>query len=265
LNLILNEQKYIASVLDGSIKDDVLTTTIRTLVKYYVIKEESKDDIVSKIEKYLSDRLQSKYKARKWEDYIFSIVTSTLKTKRSYDRDKKEFKLNEIDSVFISLTELERIKLIENINAERIAFVLLVCGKINRIIGKNNKIGTYCNREFFKDCGLSFSNANRNLINHLKQLGYATPSDNHQSSFVEINIADEDGLNGEEGIKIEDFREYVLLYEKWRGEKVDYCGCGQPIRILSNRSKYCKMCGKDEWKKYNAQKQKEYRKNKKNK
>jgi hypothetical protein len=245
MKLILNEKEYIDKVLNNEIENDNLSDTVRTLVKYYVVKGNDKVDIADKIEVYLKDRLKEKYRVKKWESYISSVISSTFKTKRNYERSGKTFQLNEINNVFVSDNELERIKLIENLNAEKIAFVLLVYGKINQIIGGDGKVGTYCNREFFKDCGLSFSNANRNLINHLKQLGYVTPSDNHQSSFVEINIADEDSAYDEEdGINICEFRDFVLLYEKWRGIRVDYCECGVPIRISSNRNKYCKECSK---------------------
>jgi hypothetical protein len=35
--------------------------------------------------------------------------------------------------------------------------------------------------------------------------------------------------------------------------------CGIPIKQTSNRRKYCKSCWKEVWRKYNAEKQKEYR------
>jgi|GEM_PF-1755025 len=266
MKLILNEKKYMESVLNNEIEDENLTDTIRTLVKYYVISSIDKGIIVDNIETYLKKRLKEKYRVKKWDSYISSTVSSIFKTKRSYERSNKDFKLNEIDSIFISGNELERIKLIENLDAEKIAFVLMVYGKINKIIGRDCKIGTYCNRDFFKDCGLSFSNANRNLINHLKQLGYVTPSDNHQSSFVEINIADEYEANDENnGINIFDFREFVLLYEMWRGFRVDYCECGTPIRIISNRNKYCSVCWNKRQKEIVRDKNKKYYEKTKNK
>jgi hypothetical protein len=39
-----------------------------------------------------------------------------------------------------------------------------------------------------------------------------------------------------------------------------YCvQCGIPIKQTSNRRKYCSSCWKEVWRKYNAEKQKEYR------
>jgi hypothetical protein len=39
--------------------------------------------------------------------------------------------------------------------------------------------------------------------------------------------------------------------------------CGTLIKIKNNKSKYCVKCAKEEWRKYNAMKQREYRQNKK--
>ncbi|SEN50312.1 hypothetical protein SAMN04487895_101732 [Paenibacillus sophorae] len=253
MNLVLNEKKYIEEISNGTITDDILTTTIRCLIKNYVIEGKSKNEIVCLVEEYLSSRLKQKYKSKKWESYITKTVGSVFKQKKSYEKEEKEFQLNEIDCIKVSFSELEKIKLIENISAEKIAFVLLVCGRINQQLSKDNKIGTYCNREFFKDCGLSFSNANRNLINHLKQLGYAQPSSNNQSSFVEILIADiEYGDN--EGIVVDDFRDFVLIYEKWIGEKIGKCGCGGLIKLTSGNKRMCNICWKEHRKGKNREK-----------
>lgn len=39
--------------------------------------------------------------------------------------------------------------------------------------------------------------------------------------------------------------------------------CGKRVKFTNNKVKYCDRCAKENWKEYNAQKQKEYRKNKK--
>ena len=54
--------------------------------------------------------------------------------------------------------------------------------------------------------------------------------------------------NGEIAFEVKDFRDFVLEYLRWKGEKVGNCeneSCGRLIVLKSNNQKYCKDCWKE--------------------
>jgi len=145
-----------------------------------------------------------------------------------------------------------------------LSFVLLVYAKIlNKINDKNNNWVNKSSSIIFKEALLKDTGKKQKLIlKQLKDLEYISIPKMVNKTSLRINYINEESEDVE--IEIFDFRDFVLEYLKWRGEKVDICeNCSRLILQSSNHKKYCKECFEKNRLIYKAQKEKEYRENRK--
>jgi hypothetical protein len=249
--LILNEKELLRKSLEeGYIDNDKTSNTIRILAKYYFSIDMSKKQVYDSINKFFIVNYR-KYNAVKWQKTFDRIIDKVCKD--------KDYNLLNINNIEITKAELDKIKKIDNIKFEKIAFVLLVYAKIYNQM--NNKDSDWVNidqKYIFSDAKIKESIYNQGIILHIfEELGLITPTKIVDHTNIKVNYIDK---NSPIELVISDFRNFVYEYLKWKGKNIINCEkCGILFYSKNNSHKFCEICQKDNWRKYNAEKQREYR------
>jgi hypothetical protein len=114
--------------------------------------------------------------------------------------------------------------------------------------------------EVFKDAKVRVKKDDQSLVLHnlvkIKAIDLARDITN---GSVRINYINEESPSV---IVIDDFREFVLTYLKWRGTaRIGTCEiCGKLIELKSNKTKYCSQCSKEKQKEWQRESMKKSRK-----
>jgi len=236
MRLILNEKEVLKNSLEnGYVDNKKPTNTIKLLAKHYLSINMNKKQAIYSINDFFTKYYKG-YNSVQWIDTIEKIVKSIHKS--------KDYELFVVDKIEITNNELETIKKINNGRLEKLAFTLLVYAKIYNKLNKNNT--NWINEEhkyIFSDAKVVVKIEEQGkMIHKLGELGLVEVSRKVDCTNIKINFADE---NSDVGIEITDFRDFVYLYLKWKGENIGFCEeCNVPIRITNGNLKYCKSCAK---------------------
>ncbi|ALS22290.1 hypothetical protein [Paenibacillus naphthalenovorans] len=255
MNLILNEKEAAYKALNEGYIDKKPTNTIKILIKYYYNMGMNKEQVRNSIEEFMKNNYK-RFNSVKWNDLLDKLVKK---------EEKLEHKLLEIDYVNITINELKTIQNINNLNLEKLAFVLLVYSKIyNQMNGNNSNWVNASRKDIFDDSKINTStHQQRLMINDLINLGLIEKSKRKNSTNRKVCFADE---NSEVEIKLDDFRDFVYQYLKWKGEKIGNCEkCNRPIKPSGKNHKMCRECWKDRREQQNREKALRYYHKNKNK
>ena len=241
--VILKETDILKNALNGEMEKKPMTT-LRVLAKYYFGNGDSKEAIGDKLNKYMKENYKG-YTPSKWKDLISQLVKSVEKY--------KTYKMVDVDEVNITENEWFNIIALNNKQLEKLAFILLVYCKINKI--KNPTCDNKINNTFtdiFKECGFRVTDETKLLLNSLYKLNYISIGMSCNSTSIKINYIEEN----EDNIKftIDNFENVITYYEEHKnGKKYTECECCRK-RIISRTKpkKYCPKCLKikqSEWEK----------------
>lgn len=251
LNIINNEEKIIKEALRGRYDIKNISIILKLLTKYYYIKG-VKEEL--KLREEVLNFLETNYKNYKrcnWQSTVYGIVNKFLKSIKIYKIEPKLIKINEVK---ITKLELENIKNLNNIKLEKIAFIMLVYGKISNQL--NNKYEeTWVNQEVSNILKESKINANKYdkqlLFYELSKKGYIKECNNITKCGFKINYINEDS---EVGMVIIDFDDVVYQYLIWKGERWKKCNyknehdelCSKwfKLKSVNSKQKYCNSCAK---------------------
>ena len=249
--VILKETDILKNALNGEMESKPMTT-LRILTKYYFGNGDSKEVIEDKLNKYMKVNYKS-YSPSKWKDLINQLVKSVEKY--------KTYKMIDVDEVNITENEWFSITSLNNKQLEKLAFILLVYCKINKI--KNPTFDNKINNTFsdiFRECGFRTTNETKLLLNSLYKLNYISIGMSCNSTSIRINYIEEN----EDNIKftIDEFSRVITYYEEYKNGKA-YVRCQECNKRVEQKSKkpvkYCKECAK----KIKVKQNKEYRNDKK--
>lgn len=249
MKIILDEEKAAKeSIETGKIHNNI-HTTIKILIRYWNSIGMNKAQIRDEIEDFLIKNYKG-FNSAKWQDDLDKKV-------KKYTKNKKP--LIKVDNIKITQNELDYIGGLENDIQERLAFTLLVYAKVGNAINPNNKNWVNANmKELFKDAKMTGNNQRKyKYIYKIKEYGgiYITKVVN--SNGIRIDFLDEDS---EVVIIIDDFREFVLEYEKWKGRDIGECEvCGRRIPYYNNK-KYCDECQREKQLQWQRESMKKFRK-----
>jgi hypothetical protein len=222
--IIFNEKEYAEKMLtNGFLQKNKLFHELLILAKYlfYIGKDKTqiRQDLMEFCEKHVE-----KFNKVLHLKLIIRVITVAEKSELRNDKQ-----------VNITLNEIKKIKELENLNEEKIVFIMLVIYKIY----KNHSFEISMD-ELFRLANIKMNASNRTiLIQSLIQKKYIDL--NYYCEFI-VKISDID----EPIMIINDFSNFVLEYQKFIGDNIGNCiNCNKLIEIKSNRKKYCRDCAKE--------------------
>jgi len=250
--LILNEKELLRKSLEeGYIDEKKTSNTIRILAKHYFSINMTKEQVYDSIDKFFVNNYK-KYNSVKWQKTFDNIINKIYKD--------KDYILLDINKVEITENELNRIKNLDNIKYEKIAFVLLVYAKIYNQMN-TNKLGwvNIDQKYIFSDAKVVIKVKDQGILLHkLEELGLINPAKMVNCTNIKVNYIDD---GSKISIVISDFRNFVYEYLKWKGENVSNCDndkCNILFLPTNNRQQYCKICWKEKEKKLRIDINKKY-------
>ena len=237
--VILKETDILKNALNGEMEKKPMST-LRILAKYYFNNGDTKEEVEDKLNKYMKVNYKS-YSPSKWKDLISQLVKSVEKY--------KTYKMIDVDEVNITENEWFSITSLNNKQLEKLAFILLVYCKINKI--KNPTCDNKINNTFtdiLKEASVGSKLDNmqqRLLFNELYKLNYISIGMSCNSTSIKINYIEEN----EDNIKftIDNFEIVISYYEEYKnGKKYIECECCKKRVIQKTHNvKYCPKCAKE--------------------
>lgn len=248
LGVIINEKSIIDDILHNKLCKINIYNAILLLIKHYHLEGlDNKIEIKETIINNLSDCIDIEFKRVEWEDNISKSIDKFLRTTRIH-KDLK-VKLVEINKISITINEINKTNELPNKKLKKLAFVLLVYGKISNISLESEE--GWINQSFkniFTESKVSAKGNDKKLLLHeLYKLNYISQSFKGDNTSLKINYIDND-IDSEIAFEITDFDFVIYSYLNYVGEhwkKCERCGKYFIIRNIKNTSqKYCKECAK---------------------
>jgi len=239
--IIPNERKHALEMLErGLIQPNKMFLDLIILTRYLSLEIEDDRELKNRLESF----------CEKYVEYYDKHKHSGMLSKCI--RIAKKYTLKEIDSINIYKSELKKIDGIKDINQAKICFTMLVLYRINGNFAFEISIN-----ELFELANVKLRHESRLDLMYVLTSGGYINSNTKNKRWVEFAEKD---ISADVCMEIVDFNNFVVEYLRWKGENVTKCDvCGVIVEKKVNNEKYCRECAKEEWKKYNAEKQKEYR------
>jgi hypothetical protein len=240
MDIVLDEKQMALKSIETGYIDNKPTKTITILIKHYYSIGMNKQQIRENIESFMSKNYPN-FNSVQWQEILDIMV-------KKYTKEK--YNLIKVDSIDITQNELDKIKKLNNIKLEKLAFVYLVYAKIlNKINDKNNNWVNKDSNIIFKTAKVQDTGKQQQLtIKQLSDLGYLHIAHVVNSTNVQVQY-----INSEDKtdivISIDRFEDdLVLFYLKWKGEKVKICEnseCSKMFITKNLKTKYCNKCRKE--------------------
>lgn len=234
--IIVSESKEVERLLKCESSSDWgigMGKVVMLIGKYYYSLGLDRQEVYKSINSYLKERMD-KYTPKKWSEMINNILDTIEKN--------EWYNLIDIDSITITKAEWDMIVGVGNAKLEKIAFVLLCYIKVYRARGsKNDKMDNLS--DLLTESGFRGVREDKLLIADLKDLGLIEIGRLNHMYVKPLYINEE----SDKYINIDDFDKVISYYDEYRnGNKYGKCNnCKKRYKITNNRSKYCKVCGKD--------------------
>lgn len=230
----MNEKKEAERIIkNNEINMKKPSETIQLLIKYYYNeKHMNKEDIRTAIEYYMQKNYKE-FNSTKWQNSLDRAV-------QIYANNK--YKLININRIFVTNDEFKEIEKLNDIELEKVAFVLLVYSKTYNQINEQNNNWVKANKvDILRDAKIKSRNKiyRYKLFTDLNNKGYIDFAKKVDNTSLQIKY-----INNLSQVKIEidNLRNFISEYLKC---KDGYCIiCGKPVTKRNNKIKYCKQCAR---------------------
>lgn len=254
LGLIVNEKIICEKALSEKNIEGKPMKTIRLIIKKYLNEKFTKEQVLEKVDSFMKEIYKDKYNKSYWKKVI-TEATNTISKYNSYN-------LIDIEQIEIYKEELEIIESLNDISLEKLAFVLLVYAKINKIINplSDGRININLNSIFEE----SKVRKDKKLLHKLVELKYILTNTTCDSTTMKVNYMSSESDIGLTVNNLKDLNSITYYLEYKLGYKYGTCEiCGGRFRITNKKNtsqKYCNKCkkyrDKDKYKKYNKNRNK---------
>lgn len=238
LGLIVNEKELCEKALLENKIEEKPMKIIRLIIKKYLSEGLSKEEIHIKISDFLEKVYKDKYNKAYWK----KVIDGAIGTVSKYNN----YELINIEKIEIYEEELDIIKSLNDIKLEKLAFILLIYAKINKIINplSDGRININLNSIFEE----AKTKKEKILLHSLVELKYLLTTTTCDSTTIKINYMKN---NGEVGVVVDNLKDrnaitYYLEYKL--GYKYKTCevkNCGKRFKMKTNNQIYCNKCQKD--------------------
>lgn len=234
MTIVLNEHEWAEEMILARSLGKKPYETLSRVAKYYIDKNYSKRDVRTMLDSFL---LQCDPTASlpKWSDTLDHALTKALK----YDAIK-------INSIDITVPEMNRIKSLKGRQLQRVAFALLCLAKYWNAINPNGD--SWVNNkdsEIMRMANVNTSIKRQSLMYHtLREEGLVQFSKKIDNTNVRVCFIED----GDVCLSITDFRNLGYQYLKYNGDpnffECESCGVIEKLRNPKSgrRQKYCGEC-----------------------
>lgn len=237
MKIILNEQEILDKALNENRIYKKPMVTIRILIKHYFSIGQKKKQVYDSINNFLKQNM-SMYAESKWQKTLEKTISEIHKSKK--------YELFVLDKITIYKDEVNKIKKINNLRLEKLAFTLLVYAKLYNLINENESNWVNCPlKDIFADTKIVAKKIVQDIMIHsLKNLEMVKTS--KKIDCTNINVLYLSNF-GDIAFEMTDLRDFVLYYEKYfNPDKFgSCCNCDKIIRLKNNKTKFCKSCAKE--------------------
>ena len=243
----IDERKVLEGLLKN--KNTINTNTVQKLIVYIKhLKEnkKTKNEIRNEVDRIMAEKYIG-FVMADWDSILRSLVNKYTK------KENREFKV--LTDINIRQDDLEFINKFQDIELEKLLFVMLVIGKASASKTKSGKDGYWINcdsKDLFSLAKYKF----KGRTDRFSQREYKL-YDIREKGLIEVqNICDSTVMKLLYGKKeIDDtgmtlkinennLDSLVLNYLMWRGEKVIKCKeCDCLVENRNNKTVLCKKCG----------------------
>ena len=233
MSVILNEKEQAEKIIKKGEVGNKPTSTLFLLSKYYRQEEKLGE---KKTAQKLNEFMEKNYKGYNealWEDIIEDI-----------SKKGKKYLLQEIESINITKSELDKISSIENIKYEKLLFTMLCYAKLyNTLSDTNNGWVNTEIKEIYKVARVTVKYRNDKFLylNDLENTGLISFSNKNDNLNMKVNFINNDS---DIVLKIKDFRELGYEYQNYIGDSnfIRCSECGRLVRKKTNNQIYCNNC-----------------------
>ena len=231
--IILNEKEYAEDCLKYGLPKVKPMAALFTIAKYYYHhKGYKRERIESALHEFVSKHIFEYSQDRSYWDSLIERMA----------KNASKYPLREVDGVWITASELDVIKSLNDDVLERLMFTMLCIAKFNnRCNPKNDNWVRTSDKEVFGIARFTDPVGDRHgRIETLYRKGLIRLSNMFNASYrVEFLDEESDGV-----LFISDFRELGYEYRKYKGENFVHCAeCGILIKGSKNQiRKYCAIC-----------------------
>lgn len=233
--ITLNEHELAERVLHEKDLGSKPTETLSTVAKYYFNEGRSRPEVRSLVESFLKS-CDPYVSAVKWSDALDNVVRYASKRH-----------LVVIDSIKITKPEVDTIKLIKGVQAQRLAFTLLCIAKYNYFAGNNKEYWvTTPDSDIMRMANIKSSIKRQSqMFAMLRDAGLIEFSKRVDNTSVRVLFV----KNGNTEIEVKDFRNLGYQYMKYVDSSGSYyecssCGitCKSDQHAPGRKREYCNSC-----------------------
>lgn len=245
MSLILNEVAQAKTILLSGEIGNKPSATLFLIAKYYrQYLKYSQKETITELDKFMS-KYYPNYNSVLWENIIENI-----------SKNANKYPIRQIDKIGITKRELDYIKLLNNINYEKLAFSMLCYAKVHNLSNEKNNGWVNCKiPELFKtsrinvkykDDKMFMLNGIRNILlldsigenGEIIKLPLIAFSKKNDNKNIKLNFID---TSDDYILYISDFRELGYEYLLYLGENYARCEtCGVLFKQnKTNTYKYC--------------------------
>jgi len=223
--VVFDEIKFGEDVYKNGIKSKkYILTELLNVAKYLKYNDiEIKNNLIKFCEKHIDN-----FNIEEWEDILI-------------DTTEKAIRYPPLTGKIINITqsELDVIARLEDIEAQKVLFILLVINKFKNYTIDVSRV------ELFKLAKVKANTKKQESILYLLNSNgfteiYNVTRNKKNKNYRKVTFMDD---VSDIVITINDFDNIILYYRKYIGEVIIECGvCGVLVSPTNNRQKYCKIC-----------------------
>ncbi|MFS0657376.1 hypothetical protein AB1L07_01960 [Niallia alba] len=238
-----NEKKYVEHIQKNGFSSKHINNELRLLAIHFKEKGLTEEEREKALYEFCEEKMQS-----------FDRVEYFKKINAALNHAKKlDSKLIEVDEIFVNQKELNYIDRLEvSHEYKRIIFTLISLDKLNKEVQKQRDPEKLNNEHYFGGTNKNYkelidsskvpmkSKKIHSIIRELASLGIVEIRGNGFIKLTFVYELDEDEIV----ITIKDYGEIGYYYDLYKEtNRVKECeNCSVPVKIKSNRTKYCDIC-----------------------
>lgn len=235
MSITLNEREWAESALKEKDLGAKPTETLSRVAKYYFDAGRSRPEVRGLVESFLKT-CDPYVSVVKWSDTLDNVVKYASKRH-----------LIVIDSIKITKPEIETIRLIKGVQAQRLAFTLLCIAKFNYLAGNNQEYWvTTPDSDIMRMANIKSSIKRQSqMFASLRDAGLIEFSKRVDNTSVRVLFVS----GGDVALEVKDFRNLGYQYLNYIDQTGTYfvcknCGimCKSDARSPGRKREYCNSC-----------------------